>query len=435
MNKKMEIKTGEVSRRDFIKTSATGIAAVMAGKNVVFAASANKKLKVALIGCGGRGRGALGNCLEAAKSIDGLELEIVGLADWFESKTQEVAKMYNVPASKCMVGADAYKKLLETDADVVLMATPPNFRPVHFEAAVKAGKHVFMEKPVAVDPPGGRRVIEAGELADTKGLSVVAGTQRRHQTVYLKAAYAVQHGAIGKIRGGCIWWCGGALWHATKNPGESDADYMIRNWVSFTEMSGDHIVEQHVHNIDVANWFIGHPPIRALGFGGRARRKTGNQFDFHSVQFDYADDLHIHSMCRQINGCYNRVSEHFIGSEGSTMGDGSNMDSSKSIDVPDFSGHRDPYVQEHIDLLKSIVDEKPINEARNVAESVLTAIMGRIATYTGQMVRWSDLMTEGGRWYDLTLKPTAADFETGNVVAPPDDVAPIPGRERQQRQG
>jgi myo-inositol 2-dehydrogenase/D-chiro-inositol 1-dehydrogenase len=431
--KKLEIKTGEVSRRDFIKTSATGVAAVMAGGNVIFAASAKRKLKVALLGCGGRGSDALANCLEAAKSVDGLELEIVGLADWFMSRIQRTAETYSVPPSKCFEGADAYRKLLETDADVVLMATPPNFRPLHFEAAIKAGKHVFMEKPVAVDPPGGRSIIEAGELAKTKGLSVVAGTQRRHQANYLRTAYAVQHGAIGKIRGGCIWWCGGALWYQRRNPDESDADYMIRNWVSFTEMSGDHIVEQHVHNIDVANWFIGHPPVRALGFGGRARRETGNQFDFHSVQFDYADDLHIHSMCRQINGCYNRVSEHFIGSEGSTLGDGGDMDTSKSIDVPDFSGYKDPYIQEHIDLLKSILDEKPINEARNVAESTLAGIMGRIATYTGQIVRWSDLMTEGGQWYDLTLKPTAADFETGNVVAPPDDEAPIPGRERRER--
>jgi myo-inositol 2-dehydrogenase/D-chiro-inositol 1-dehydrogenase len=435
MKNKLEIKTDEVTRRDFIKTSATGMAAVLAGKNVIFAASAKRRLKVALLGCGGRGTGALGNCMEAAKQIEGLELEVVGLADWFRSRTQRAAETYNVPPSRCFEGADAYKKLLETDADVVLMATPPNFRPVHFEAAINAGKHVFMEKPVAVDPPGGRKIIEAGELAKTKGLGVVAGTQRRHQTNYRRTAYAVQQGAIGKIRGGCIWWCGGELWYQTRNPGESDADYMVRNWVSFTEMSGDHIVEQHVHNIDVANWFIGHPPVRALGFGGRARRKTGNQFDFHSVQLDYADDLHLHSMCRQINGCYNRVSEHFIGSEGSTWGDGSDMDTSKSIEVPDFSGHRDPYVQEHIDLLKSILDEKPLNEARNVAESTLTAIMGRIATYTGQMVRWSDLMNEGGQWYNLTLKPTATDFETGDVVAPPDDVAPVPGRERQRRRG
>ncbi len=204
---------------------------------------------------------------------------------------------------------------------------------------------------------------------------------------------------------------------------------MVRNWVSFTEMSGDHVVEQHVHNIDVANWFIGHPPIRALGFGGRARRKTGNQFDFHSVQFDYADDLHIHSMCRQINGTYGRVSEHFTGSEGSTWGDGK-MESSKTIDVPQFPD-RNAYVQEHVDLLNSILKGEPLNEARNVAESTLTAIMGRIATYTGQIVQWSDLTEKtDSQWYNLTLKPTAEDFEKGEVVAPEDDVAPIPGSDR-----
>ena len=425
--------TGSFSRRDFIKTTATGVAAVMAGKNIAFAAPAARKLKVALLGCGGRGRGALGDCLNAAKYIDGLELEIAGLADWFESRTREVAEKFDVSASKCIVGADAYKKLLEKDFDVLLTATPPVFRPVHFEAAIEAGKHVFMEKPVAVDPPGARRIIAAGELAKSKGLAVVAGTQRRHQSVYRRTAYAVHQGAIGKIRGGCVWWCGGALWYTTRLPGESDADYMVRNWVSFTEMSGDHIVEQHVHNIDVANWFIGHPPVRALGFGGRARRKTGDQFDFHSVEFDYADDLHIHSMCRQINGCYNRVSEHFVGSEGSTYGDGSSMESSKNIDVPDFPENDGPYCQEHIDLLNSILEEKPLNEARNVAESTLTAIMGRIATYTGQIVRWSDVAeNDGSQWYNLQLRPTAEDFENGTVVAPKDDVAPIPGSEERR---
>ena len=422
-------KTGRVSRRDFMRTSAVGLAAALGGKNVLFAGPAKKKMKVALLGCGGRGNGALENCMEAIKYVDGLELQVVATADWFKQKAEKTGEKYQVPTSQCFGGADAYKKLLETDVELVLTAASPNFRPVHFEAAVKAGKHVFMEKPVAVDPPGARRVIEAGELAKKKGLAVVAGTQRRHQANYLRTQYAIERGAIGKIRGGCIWWCGGALWFRTQEPGESDADYMIRNWVSFTEMSGDHIVEQHVHNIDVANWFIGHPPIRALGFGGRARRKTGNQFDFHSVQFDYADDLHIHSMCRQINGTYSRVSEHFVGSEGSTWGDGK-MESAKTIDVPEFPD-RNAYVQEHVDLLNSILKGEPLNEARNVAESTLTAIMGRIATYTGQIVQWSDLTEKtDSQWYNLTLKPTAEDFERGEVVAPEDDVAPIPGSER-----
>jgi len=428
MRKKIEEKNNSVTRRDFIKTSAAmGMATLLSGRAAVFAQPSNK-LRVALIGCGGRGKGALKDCMDAGRHI-GLELEVVATADWFKDRAEQAGQPYGLPESRCFSGADGYRKLLETNADVVLMATPPSFRPVHFEAAVNAGKHVFMEKPVAVDPPGARRLIEAGELAKKKGLSVVAGIQRRHQTVYLRTQYAVANGAIGKVRGGCVWWCGTIPWIHPRKSGQSDADYMVNNWVNFVEMSGDHIVEQHVHNLDVANWFIGHPPIRALGLGGRARRKTGNQFDFFGIQYDYADDLHIQSMCRQMSGCYNRAMEHIVGSEGSTFGDGSGMDSHKSIDIPDFPGHDNPYVQEHIDLLNSILDEKPINEARNVAESTLTAIMGRISAYTGQIVRWSDLTeNQDSPWYNLVLKPTAEDFEKGEVVAPPDDVIPIPGR-------
>jgi len=427
MNKQSVEKAGSLSRRDFMKTTAAGTAAILAGKNIIFAAPAKRKLKVALLGCGGRGNGALGNCMEAAKYIDGLELEVVATADWFKQKAESAGDRYQLDPSKCFGGGNAYKKLLETNVDVVLMAPSPNFRPQHFEATIKAGKHVFMEKPVAVDPPGARKVIEAGELAKKKGLGVVAGTQRRHQANYRRTQYVVANGAIGKIVGGCIWWCGGALWYKTKDPNESDADYMVRNWVSFTEMSGDHIVEQHVHNLDVANWYIGHPPDNALGFGGRARRKTGNQFDFHSVDYDYGDGVHIHSMCRQINGTDGGVREFFRGTDGQTMGGGGLK--GKEIKPPDFPD-RNAYVQEHVDLLESILKNEPLNEARNVAESTLTAIMGRISTYTGKLVRWKDLTENtGSSWYNLTLTPTAADFETSEVVAPPDDIVPIPGRD------
>ena len=249
-------------------------AAVLAGKSVVFAARANRKMRVGLIGCGGRGNGALGNCMDAGEHIENLELEVIATTDWFKDRAVKAGEKYNVPASRCFSGADGYKKLLDTNIDIVVMATSPNFRPVHFEAAIKAGKNVFMEKPVAVDPPGARRVIKAGELAKRKGLAVVAGTQRRHQTKYLRTKYAVEHGAIGKIRGGCIWWCGRIPWIHRRKPEYTDADYLVDNWLNFVEMSGDHIVEQHLHNLDVSNWFIGHPPIRAIGFGGRARRET-----------------------------------------------------------------------------------------------------------------------------------------------------------------
>jgi myo-inositol 2-dehydrogenase/D-chiro-inositol 1-dehydrogenase len=431
MNKESVEETSRVSRRDFIKTSATGMAAVLAGKSVVFGRRGNRKLKVALIGCGGRGNGALGNCMEAGKAIDNLELEVVATADWFKQKAESTGKKYGVPESRCFGGGTGYKQLLDTDVDVVLIATSPNFRPVHFEAAVKAGKSVFMEKPVAVDPPGARRIIAAGEMAKEKGLGVVAGTQRRHQANYLRTQYAVERGAIGQIVGGCVWWCGGALWFRTKDENESDADYMVRNWVSFTEMSGDHIVEQHVHNLDVANWYIGHPPENALGFGGRARRKTGNQFDFHSVDLNYGDGVHIHSMCRQINGCDGGVREFFRGTQGETMGGGGMK--GKEIDTPDFPD-RNAYVQEHVDLLNSILKSEPLNEARNVAESTLTAIMGRISTYTGKLVRWKDLTENtNSPWYNLTVKPTAEDFEKDGVEAPADDVAPIPGADERRR--
>jgi predicted dehydrogenase len=427
MKKKANEKAGEVSRRDFIKASAAvSLAAMGVSTNRIYAAGSGK-IRVGLIGCGGRGKGALSNCLSAGEHI-GREMEVVATADWFKDRAIGAGKQHGVPEERCFYGADAYKKLLKTNVDVVCIATSPNFRPVHFEAAIKAGKHVFMEKPVAVDPPGGRRIIEAGELAKQKGLGVVAGTQRRHQRGYRRNAYAIKRGAIGKILGGCVWWCGGALWFRRKNENESDADYLVRNWVSFAGMSGDHIVEQHVHNLDVANWFIGHPPKTALGFGGRARRQTGDQFDFFSIDYDYGDGCRIHSMCRQINGTDGGVREFFAGTEGETWG-GGGLKSNKNIKVPDFPEHGGPYVQEHVDLLNSIIEGKPLNEARNVAESTLTAIMGRTAAYTGKTIRWSDMMEkEDTPWYNLTLKPTAEDFEKGPVTAPPDDVAPIPGR-------
>jgi myo-inositol 2-dehydrogenase/D-chiro-inositol 1-dehydrogenase len=425
MNRKT--KNNGLSRRDFIKTTAA-MSAAMAVSSKVFAAG-SEKFKIALIGCGGRGNGALDNCYEAAKVL-GIEVKLVATADAFRDRAVNAGKKYGLAEDMCFSGFDAYRKLLDTDPDIVLMATSPNFRPLHLESSIKAGKHVFMEKPVAVDPPGARRVIAAGELAKQKGLGIVAGTQRRHEAKYQRTQYAISKGAIGDIRGGAVWWCGGRLWYKEQQPGESDADYMVRNWVSFTEMSGDHIIEQHVHNLDVANWFLGRPPVSAFGFGGRARRKTGNQFDFFSIDLDYGEGCHIHSSCRQVNGCYNRVSEFFSGAAGTSWGGGP-PESNKAMDieVPDFP-ERNPYVQEHVDLMQSIIDGKVLNEARNVAEATMTAIMSRISAYTGQLVRWSDVMTtEDSPYYNLTLKPTAEDFEAGPVTAPEDDVVAIPGKD------
>ena len=419
---------GSVSRRDFMRsamagTIAVGGAALMTGK----ANGQEKKcFRIGLIGCGGRGNGALRNSLSAGKAL-GVEMRVVGLADAYEDRVDRARKgllkdhKMDVPDEACFVGFDAYKKLLATDVDVVLMATPPSFRPWHFEAAVKAGKHVFMEKPVAVDPVGCCKVMEAGKLAKEKGLGVVAGTQRRHSANYIATQKMVADGAIGRILGGEVRWCMGRLWFKERKPGWDDAEYMVRNWVSFTEMSGDHIAEQHVHNLDVANWFIGSHPISAVGFGGRARRKTADQYDFFSVDFEYPDGVHIHSMCRQVNGCWNRVNERLVGEKGWTSCSGK-IKATPEVKVPKVK-RTDPYTQEHCDLLESILKGKPLMEAQNVAESTMTAVMGRISAYTGQMVKWDDMMKS-----DFQLKPSPQDFESGTVKAPPDDVVAIPGK-------
>ena len=416
-------------RRSFLKNVAVAGAAVSALPLFnVQAQGAGKKFKVGLVGCGGRGSGAMENMLEAAKSL-GHEIEVFSVADFFPDRANVAAQKYSIPAERVFSSATGYRELLAQPVDIVILATPPTFRPTHFAAAIAAGKHCFIEKPVGVDPVGVRSVMATGEIAKSKGLSVVAGTQRRHQSIYLRNQYAVANGAIGKITGGTISWCQNKLWFKTRNPDEADASYLVRNWTSFSAMSGDHIVEQHLHNLDVANWFLGRTPVSAVGFGGRARRQTGDQFDFFSVDFNYGDDVHIHSMCRQINGTYGGVNEFFTGTEGSTFG-GGKMTSAKlaSLNVPAFKTHENPYVEEHIFLLDSIAKAVPVNAAQTVAESTLTGIMGRIACYTGQMVRWSDLATNvESPWYHLALSPSPADFENGKVVAPKDDVVPVPG--------
>lgn len=423
-------------RRNFIRNvSLAGAAFATLPLFNIRAAGAGRKFKIGLVGCGGRGTGAVGNIIEAAQSL-GHEIEVVAVADFFQEKADGLAKKH--PGCKAFSGADAYQKVMaEKSIEIVLLATPPVFRPTHLEAGLNAGKHMFIEKPVAVDPVGARKVMALDDLAKQKGLSVVSGNQRRHQASYLRNQYAVANGAIGKIVGGTVRWCGGALWFKEREPGESDASYLVRNWTSFAGMSGDHIVEQHVHNLDVANWFIGHPPVSALGFGGRARRKTGDQFDFFSVDFKYDDDCHIHSMCRQISGTDGGVDEFFSGTEGSTYG-GGKMYSTKlaTLNVPAFKTHNNPYVEEHIALLQSIIQGQPLVVARTIAESTLTAIMGRISAYTGQQIRWSDLTTNTeSPWYNLTLKPAAKGFEDGTVIAPEDDVCPVPGSgEAKQRQ-
>ena len=417
----------EFTRRKFVKTAATSVAAVGTLMSTAGAAAAkNRKVKVATIGCGGRSNRDIPNFIKACEML-GLEAEFVALADAFEDKAFEQADKYGVSRDKCIVGWDAYQKVAESDAEFVMLITPPSFRPLHLDTLVDAGKHVLMQKPVAVDAPGCRRVIAAGERAKKKGLAILAGTQRRHTIGYMENAAKIENGAIGEILGGTVSWNGSVPWIWERQKGWSDADYLARNWLNWSEMSGDHLGEQHVHNIDVANWFLGRTPVSVVGFGGRARRETGNNYDFFSLDLDYGDGVHIHSQCRQISGAYSRVGEFFRGSKGEVNGGGKLV--GKDVSIPKFDVmDKDGNVQELINWIKSARKGEPINEARQIAESTAVAIMGRYAAYTGDFIRFRDLMenTES-KYYDLKVAVQAEDFEKGSVVLPEENVVPIPG--------
>jgi myo-inositol 2-dehydrogenase/D-chiro-inositol 1-dehydrogenase len=415
-------------RRTFVNHVALGGLALAAAPSILRGQSAlPAKVKVALIGCGGRGSGALAQFIAACKLL-AIEPEIVALADAFADRVQKLGQSYQVPPSRLFTGYDAYQKVMATDCTFVLMATPPAFRPIHFAAAVEAGKHCFIEKPVAVDPVGARAIIATGEKARTKGLAVVAGTQRRHDASYIKNKALIDAGAIGAIRGGVVQWNGTVPWVRRRAAGESDGVYMNRNWVNFAELSGDHIVEQHIHNVDVAIWFLGRPPVSALGFGGRARRDSGNMFDFFSVDFDFGDAVHIHSQCRQITDTASRVGEFFTGAEGSCYG-GGKVFTKKDVQVPDLKlDTGDAMVQEHVDLIRSAFNGKPLNDARQIAETNLAVIMGRMSAYTGELVRFADLLTnDKSPHYNFKFAIGPKDFETGNVKLPA-EVPPIPGK-------
>ncbi len=410
-----------------MKTAATSVAAAGTLMSTAGAAAAkNRKVKVATIGCGGRSNRDIPNFIKACEML-GLEAEFVALADAFEDKAFEQADKYGVSRDKCIVGWDSYQKVAESDAEFVMLITPPSFRPLHLDTLVDAGKHVLMQKPVAVDAPGCRRVVAAGERAKKKGLAILAGTQRRHTIGYMENAAKIQNGAIGEILGGTVSWNGSVPWIWERQKGWSDADYLARNWLNWSEMSGDHLGEQHVHNIDVANWFLGRTPVSVVGFGGRARRETGNNYDFFSLDLDYGDGVHIHSQCRQISGAYSRVGEFFRGSEGEVNGGGKLV--GKDVSIPKFDVmDKDGNVQELINWVKSARNGEPINEARQIAESTAVAIMGRYAAYTGDFIRFRDLMenTES-QYYDLKVAVQAEDFEKGSVVLPEENVVPIPG--------
>jgi len=417
-----------LTRRDFIgKTALTATALAAGGAFAQAPAIGSGPLKVGLIGCGGRGSAAIKNFIDAAKIL-GREVEVTAVGDVNEGSARRVGNAHKIDRERCFSGFDGFRKVIDSGCDFVIDATPPVFRPMHFAAAVAAGKHTFIEKPVSVDPEGSRSIIASGEIANAKGLACVTGTQRRHMIGYLRQKAAIDAGAIGEIRGGIVQWNGTVPWVRRRNKDESDGNYMARNWLAFNETCGDHIVEQHVHNIDIACWYLDRMPVSALGFGGRARRQTGNVFDFFSVDYDFGNDVHIHSQCRQITGTHSRVGEMFTGATGSCYGGG--RTNGKKVEIPEINvDDNNGLVQEHVDLIRSVLDGKPLNHARRIAEVCTVAIAGRIAAYTGALVRIGDLLNrEDSPFYNLNLSPKAEDFVNGTVVAPEEDVAPVPGR-------
>ena len=406
-----------MTRRNFAKASAVASFAVLAARPA--AAKRNSDtLKVGLLGCGSRGTGAAVNMLEGKNNV-----QLVAMADLFQdrldtsrrriktNKNPEVSSRYAVEDDMCFVGFDAYKKILKTDIDIVIEGTLPYSRPTHIEAAVKAKKHIFTEKPVASDPYGINQVLAAAEKHKEMGLSFVAGTQRRHQQEYVQTIQKIHDGAIGDVLSLRAYWCGGLPFAHDRKPEWSDLEYRIRNWYGYCWVAADNIVEQHVHNLDVCNWIMGGPPKYVFASGGRTWKpnteKYGDIYDHFSCDFEYENGIHMYSFSRHWHQSSGGVFEEVIGSKGR----------SNCTDMGESA--ENPYVQEHIDLVNSITEAGPYcHEGRQVAESTMTAILGRMSAYTGQKLRFTKTLKESER-----ITPDVLDFDLAYPMGP----VPMPG--------
>jgi predicted dehydrogenase len=408
--KKTSSRKASITRRDFIKTSVGASLAAAIPGTLGLHAQGSDTIRIGIVGCGGRGTGAAIDCLNAAPGV-----EIVAMGDLFMDRIDSSLKRIKeahpdkvkVTKDKCFTGFDNYLKVAACpEVNLIVTAAAPGFRPLHLKAAVEAGKNVFMEKPVAVDPVGVRSVIASSDLARKKGLAIGTGTQRRHQQRYVELMKRINNGEIGEITGGQCYWNQGELWVVKKTPQMSDMEWQCRNWLYFTWLSGDHIVEQHVHNIDVMNWALGSFPVKVMAMGGRQQRTApeyGNIYDHFAVEFEYPNGVRVLSMCRQIKGCADRVEERIVGTKGYAFGYGE----IHGTNFWKFDGDEpNPYVQEQADLIASIRAGKPLNEGRRIAESTLCAIMGRMSAYTGRAISWEWAMTSS----KLDLTPPKYDF-------------------------
>lgn len=422
----MERKDG-ISRREFL-TSSAAVGATLVAPSLLKASSGRATLRLGLIGCGGRGTGAVIDAVAADNDV-----VLYAMGDVFEDRLRgseqhlrsQIKDKVQVSKERSFVGFAAYQGVIESGVDVVILTTPPGFRPAHLSAAVTAGKHVFTEKPVAVDGAGVREVYRASDEAKSKGLAIVAGTQRRHDIAYRQAMERIHAGAIGEIVATYCYWNQGGLWMNPRKSEWTDMEWQLRNWLYFTWLSGDHIVEQHVHNLDIINWAMRSHPVKAVGVGGRQVRTDpayGHVYDHFAIEFEYENGVRMLSMCRQQDGTASRVAEHLVGTKGT-----SNANTYISGESAwRFEGDRpNPYVEEHKRLFEGIRSGTVLNEGRQVAESTMTAILGREAAYTGQEVTWEQVLNS-----DIRLGPEKLEF--GPLPVP--EVA-MPGKVKVEENG
>lgn len=396
--------------------------------NLVDLADDGKELKAGVVGCGGRGSGAAMDFLNSANGVT-----IVALGDVFQDKVDGLAdklkkdKNIDVPADKRFVGLDAYKQVIDSDIDVLIDCTPPVFRAEHFKYAVEKNKHAFLEKPICVDSVGYRTIVATAKQAQAKNLKVVTGTQRHHQRSYVESYKQIMDGAIGEITGGVVYWNQSMLWYRERQQGWNDFEFMVRDWVNWKWLSGDHIVEQHVHNIDVFTWFSGLKPVSAVGFGSRHRRITGDQYDNFSIDFVMENGIHLHSMCRQIDGCASNVSEFVQGTKGSWTSEG-------GCKIKDLEGNivwefnyddekanfkqTNPYTLEHVNLVNSIRKNEALEQASETAISNMAAIMGRESAYTGAKVKWDEMIASDNNYMPADINIGKMDMSTFTVPVP-----------------
>jgi myo-inositol 2-dehydrogenase / D-chiro-inositol 1-dehydrogenase len=404
------------------KSAAVATAAVTAP--AVVKAQAKPPINAVIIGLGGRGSGAGRDFTEAAKAA-GVEGKIVGVADIFPEATRKGAETFSVPEDKAFSGFDGYQKVLALPGvNYAILATPPGFRAVHFKAAVEAGKHVFTEKPVAVDGPGARMMYAAAELSKQKGLKVAAGTQRRHQTPYIETIKRIKGGEIGDVVTLRAYWVnGGPIWHRG-DKGDTELERQVRNWYHYIWLCGDHICEQHVHNIDVCNWIVGDHPVKCWGMGARQQLngKSGEIWDNFAVEYEYANGVRMYSYCGQIKREWSSVSEGVQGTKG-TSDPGGRIQPKEGQMWRYRKQEKDvsPYVQEHIDLINAIANGTELNEAKQVTDSTLTAIMGREAAYSGAGVEWDTVLNSTFAYGPELLYKDCASMQWGpfRVLQPP----------------